>query len=128
MARRATLDRAMAVFVEDLEIRKVSPATLKAYRSDLTQVASVLPRHDGQWTVAELTGPVMHKTFARFAQDRAASSVSRARGTWSALFDLLVEHRLADGNPMAAVPKTRVGQRDPKPLAGWDRDTIDQLL
>jgi len=127
VARRVGLDRAVAVFVEDLEIRKVAAATLKAYRSDLVQVAALLPRHDGPWLVAELTGPVLHRTFARFADGRAAASVSRARGTWSALFDLLVEHGLAGGNPMAAVPRTRARPREPKPLAGWDRDTIDRL-
>jgi hypothetical protein len=37
MARQVTLDRAMALFVEDLEIRKVAPATLKAYRSERTR-------------------------------------------------------------------------------------------
>lgn len=128
MARRVGLERAVAVFVEDLEIRKVAPATLKAYRADLAGVSALLPRHDGPWMIAELTGPVLHKTFARFADGRAAASVARARGTWSSMFDLLVEQHLTAGNPMAAVPKTRTHQNDPKPLAGWDRDTIDRLV
>ena len=128
MARRVGLERAVAVFVEDLEIRKVAPATLKAYRADLAGVTALLPRHDGPWMIAELTGPVLHKTFARYADGRAAASVARARGTWSSMFDLLVHQRLAAGNPMAAVPKTRTHPNDPKPLAGWDRDTIDRLV
>lgn len=71
------LDRAVAMFVEDLEIPKA--AALKAYRSDLAQVIALLPDHAGPWPVTELTGSVLHATFARFAAGRA--SVSRARGT-----------------------------------------------
>ncbi len=45
--------------MEDLAIRKVSPATLKAYWSDLVAVSALLGAHDGGWPVAELVGPVL---------------------------------------------------------------------
>ncbi|MGI9023323.1 MAG: site-specific integrase [Acidimicrobiales bacterium] len=123
-----TLDEAVDCFVEDLTIRKVSPRTLKAYRTDLAVVGALLGAHDGPWTVSELSGPVLHKAFAAHAATHAPASVARARSTWSALFDLLVRQGDLTGNPIAAVPTPRVGGREPKPLAGWDRDTVAGLI
>ena len=59
--------------MEDLAIRKVSPATIKAYRSDLAAVSALLGPHDSGWPVVELVGPVLRSAFATFAADHAAS-------------------------------------------------------
>jgi len=123
-----TLAEAVDCFIEDLTIRKVSPRTVKAYRTDLAVVGALLGAHDGPWSVAELSGPVLHKAFAAHAATHAPASVARARSTWSALFDLLVRQGNLTGNPIAAVPTPRLAGRAPKPLAGWDRDTVEGLL
>ena len=127
-AHGLSLGDAITVFMEDLAIRKVSPATMKAYQADLVAVSALLGAHDGGWPVAELVGPVLRSAFAVFAVDHAPASVSRARSTWKALFDVLVADGHLDGNPMAAVPRPRLAARAPKPLLGWDKDTVERLV
>jgi integrase/recombinase XerC len=123
-----TFDEAVERFVEDLTIRKVSPRTVIAYRTDLRVIGALLGPHDGPWTVSELSGKVLHKAFATHAATHAPASVSRARSTWSALFDLLVRDGTLTGSPIAAVPVPRLRAREPKPLAGWDTDTVAGLI
>jgi|GEM_PF-4133420 len=123
-----TFDEAVDRFVEDLTIRKVSPRTVTAYRTDLRVIGALLGPHDGPWTVSELSGKVLHKAFAIHAATHAPASVSRARSTWSALFDLLVRDGTLAGSPIAAVPMPRLRAREPKPLAGWDTDTVVELI
>ncbi len=123
-----TFDEAVDRFVEDLTIRKVSPRTVKAYRTDLRVIGGLLGPHEGPWTVAELSPTVLHKAFATHAAAHAPASVARARSTWSALFDLLVRNGTLDGSPIAAVPTPRLAAREPKPLAGWDTDTVAGLI
>ena len=122
-----TLEAAVKTLVEDLTIRKLAAASMKAYRADLAAISARLPEHDGAWTVEELTGPVLRAAFAVFAVDHAPASVARARSTWTALFDLLVSDGHVDGSPMAAVPRPRQPPRAPKPLLGWDKDTVERL-
>ncbi len=71
---------------------------------------------------------MLRSAFAVFAVDHAPASVSRARSTWKALFDVLVADGHLDGNPMAAVPRPRLAARAPKPLLGWDKDTVERLV
>ncbi|HEV8115076.1 MAG TPA: tyrosine-type recombinase/integrase [Acidimicrobiales bacterium] len=111
-----------------MTIRKLSPATMKAYQADLAAVTRLLPARDGPWMVDELVGPVLRTAFAAFAADHAPASVARARSTWTALFDLLVADDQLDGSPMAAVPRPRQPPRAPKPLLGWDKDTVERLV
>jgi len=123
-----SLAQAIGALVEDLTIRKLSKATTKAYQADLAAVTRLLPPHDGPWMVDELVGPVLRTAFAAFASDHAPASVARARSTWTALFDLLVADDHVDGSPMAAVPRTKQAPRAPKPLLGWDKDTVERLV
>ncbi len=123
-----TFDEAVERFVEDLTIRKVSPRTVKAYRTDLRVIGGLLGPHEGPWTVSELSPTVLHKAFATHAASHAPASVARARSTWSALFDLLVRNGTLTGSPIAAVPTPRLRAREPKPLAGWDTDTVAGLI
>lgn len=122
-----TLEAAVEALVDNLTIRKLAPATMTAYRSDLATITGLLPARDGGWTVDELTGPVLRNAFAVFAAGHAPASVARARSTWTALFDLLVADDHLDGSPMAAVPRPRQPPRAPKPLLGWDKDTVERL-
>ncbi len=128
MSPNLTFDEAVDRFVEDLTIRKVSPRTVKAYRTDLRVIGGLLGAHAGPWTVAELSPTVLHKAFASHAATHAPASVARARSTWSALFDLLVRNGTLTGSPIAAVPAPRLRPREPKPLAGWDTDTVARLV
>ena len=123
-----SLAEAIGALVESLTIRKLSPATMKAYQADLAAVTRLLPAHDGPWMVDELVGPVLRTAFAAFAADHAPASVARARSTWTALFDLLVADDQLDGSPMAAMPRPRQPPRAPKPLLGWDKDTVERLV
>ena len=75
----ATLDDAVERFVEDLTIRKVSPLTVKAYRTDLRVIGGLLEPHEGPWTVTELSPAILHKAFATHAATHAPASVARAR-------------------------------------------------
>jgi len=127
-AEDVTFDEAVDRFVEDLTIRKVSPRTVKAYRTDLRVIGALLGPHEGPWGVSELSGKVLHKAFATHAATHAPASVSRARSTWSSLFDLLVRDGTLAGSPIAAVPMPRLRAREPKPLAGWDTDTVVGLI
>jgi hypothetical protein len=127
-AHALSLGGAITAFMEDLAIRKVSQATVKAYRADLVAVTALLGARDGEWPVTELVGPVLRSAFAVFAVDHAPASVSRARSTWKALFDVLVADGHLAGNPMAAVPRSRLAAGAPKPLLGWDKDTVERLV
>ena len=55
--------------MESLTIRKLSPATTKAYQADLAAVTRRLPPHDGPWMVDELVGPVLRTAFAALPED-----------------------------------------------------------
>ncbi len=85
------------LFDQQLAIQKRSPETIRAYRSDLDQIAGLiaepLGRAPADLEVTDLTGPRLREAFALFAATRAAASVARARSCWAALLDLLV----ADG-------------------------------
>jgi site-specific recombinase XerD len=71
---------------------------------------------------------VLKSAFAAFAADHAPASVARARSTWTAMFDVLVADGHVPGNPMAAVPRPKLAARSPKPLIGWDKDTVERLI
>jgi len=53
-----TLAAAVEPLVEDLSIRKLAPAS-EGVPGRLAAISARLPGHDGAWTVAELTGPVV---------------------------------------------------------------------
>lgn len=107
---------------------KPSPHTLAAYRRDLEGVLACAARgrEAEQVEVAELSGGALRRAFAVFAEQRAASSVTRAWSTWNQFFRFLVAEGLIEGNPMAAVPRPRHRRPDPKPLLG--EDTPERLL
>jgi integrase/recombinase XerD len=48
--------------------------------------------------------------------------------TWRQFFDFLVSDGLVDGSPMAAINRPKSDERKPKPLEGWDEDTVGRLL
>jgi integrase/recombinase XerC len=127
MVRSLALETAVELFCEDLSARQLSPRTLKAYRADLAAVIRLLPRRGDGWRTADLTGSALQRAFARLAADHAPASLARARSTWSTFLDVLVRDGYLAGNPIAAVPRTKTPAKPPKPLAGWDTDTLERL-
>ena len=114
-----SLGVAVTAFMEDLAIRKLFPATLKPYQSDLAAVSALLGPHDGGWPVSELAGPVLRSAFAVFAVDHARGAgvegpfhlegaVRRVGGRWPS-------GRQSDGRRAPAPPRG-VGTQTPTGL------------
>lgn len=118
---------ACARLFDALAIQGASGHTVTAYRSDIGTIAALCGVSDGS-PVSELTGEVLRAGFAEFAASRAPSSVSRARSAWQRLFDIAVADGLVVGSPMGAIPKPRVGVSAPKPVVGWEDDSVRRLL
>ncbi|GIJ76438.1 tyrosine-type recombinase/integrase [Micromonospora phaseoli] len=112
--------------------RKPSPHTQDAYRRDLTSVAVLAaelatpPLPLDHLGVDALSPRLIRAAFARFAADRAATSVGRAWSTWNGFFSFLVAEQVVPGNPMPAVGRPRAPLPQPKPLRG--EDTPEHLL
>jgi integrase/recombinase XerD len=103
---------------------KPSPRTLAAYRSDLEGVARRIdPAGLAGLRLEDLDKSSLRSGFASWAADHAASSVLRAHSAWTSLFDYLVAEDLAEGNPMAAVPKPRPRTSSPKAIQADDAAT-----
>lgn len=111
---------------------RASPKPSAATARDLDQIVTLLAEPLGRpptaLMVGDLTGPRLREAFAIFAEARSAATVARARSSWSAFLDLLVADGHLAGNPIASVPKTRVPARTPAPIAGWESQSIDQVL
>ncbi len=113
-----------------LGAQKPSPATLRAYRRDLTGVGTRLAALAGlelpEVTVGDLGRPLLRAAFAEWASDHAVASVRRAHSAWSSFFDFLVSEGVLDGNPMAAIPKPKTPAALPRTIRA--RDGIERLL
>jgi site-specific recombinase XerD len=107
---------------------RLAPASVAAYRRDLTGVAGRIAADGdvGALRVAQLTKPALRKAFESWAGDHAAASVLRAHSAWSSFFDFLVGADVVDGNPMAAVAKP--DRPPPEPRAIRDPDAAARLL
>lgn len=116
--------------VEYLEPQGVSPHTVRAYTSDVHQIARLvaaqeLPRargltgkelaalandaiddtHLDRVTVGDLTASRLRRAFGAWTHTHAVASSRRAHSAWTRLFDHLTEAGVVDGNRMAGVPK-----------------------
>ncbi|GAA1766731.1 tyrosine-type recombinase/integrase [Streptomonospora arabica] len=129
-AHTMTVDDAITEYLTARQPQKPSPHTLAAYRRDLHTLLHHLADAErcrpDQLHLADLTAPLLRHAFARFAADRAPTSVTRAWSTWNGFFGFLVAHNLTDGNPMPAVSRPRTKPHQPKPLIG--EDTPEKLL
>lgn len=124
------LSRWIGAYLDHLQARKLAANSLRAYRRDLESIASELSelagRENGEVDVRSVSASVLRTAFARHATRRSASSVTRAWSTWNGFFRFLVVEGVAEGNPMAVVPKPRMPDSTPKPLHG--EDTPERLL
>jgi len=113
--------------------RKLSAATLSAYRQDLDVISQRLVTPAEHTSVQELSIGDLNKenlriAFAEYAGDHAKASILRAHSTWRQFFEFLVADGVVDGSPMAAISRPKADERSPKPLEGWAEDTVGQLL
>lgn len=131
------LHRAQQSFLSWLVPRKLSASTLSAYRQDLDLITRQLTGCDDSWQAEEaasklslrhVTKDRLRTAFAHYASTHAKSSILRAHSTWRQFFDYLVSDGIVEGNPMAAVNRPKDDPRSPKPLQGWDEDTLHRLL
>lgn len=127
----STLEEVVEAWLFNLGASKPSPATLAAYRRDVEGVASRLAAMQGKPDPARLglddlrTGR-LRAAFSSWASDHAATSVRRAHSAWCNLFDFLVAEGLAEGSPMAAIPKPKTPVVLPKTIRA--RDAVARLL
>jgi integrase/recombinase XerD len=122
---------AIEAWLVNLGAAKPSPATLLAYRRDVTGIGERLAVLEGIGALGDvglgdLERPALLAAFASWASDHAASSVRRAHSAWSNLFDFLVAEGVLDGNPMAAIPKPKTPAALPRSIRA--RDAIPRLL
>lgn len=124
------LEAARRSFERYLIPQKLSPSTLRAYRSDLDSFSAaledVLKMSAATIDVRAITREQLRTAFATLATPLAASSVLRCRSTLNRFYAFLVEDNLLDGNPVAALAKPRRPSPHPKPLGGVD--TPERLL
>jgi integrase/recombinase XerD len=127
------LQRAIDSFFAWLLPRKLAATSLEAYRQDLQVVGRFLAAFHGKSSLVDLstddlTKEAMRSAFADYAVDHGKASILRSHSTWRQFFDFLVADGVVDGNPMAAVNRPKSDERKPKPLDGWDEDTVDRLF
>jgi len=121
LSSEAPLPEIIDAWLFQLGATKPSTRTLAAYRADVEGVARRIDT-DGAAALRleDLTKVALRAGFASWAADHAASSLLRAHSAWSSLFDFLVAEDLADGNPMAAIPKPRLARSAPKAIKADD--------
>jgi integrase/recombinase XerD len=103
-----------------------------AYRQDLEMLTRELATTAGtpicDLDVDHLTKTNMRAAFATYSEHHSKSSILRMHSTWRQFFDFLVSDGLVEGSPMAAINRPKADARQPKPLDGWDEDTVSRLL
>jgi site-specific recombinase XerD len=126
------LDVASKSFFDWLIPRKLSTASIRAYRQDILVisrcVAESLDKEIESLAVDDLSKANMRSAFALYSEDHSKASILRAHSTWRQFFDFLVMDGVVEGSPMAAINRPKSDERKPKPLDGWDEDTVQRLL
>jgi len=123
--RNAAWVTAIAGYVRELESRQASPSTIRAYSSDLSELASWAARTG----IDDPTG-LRYRQLRGFAaalggRDLERSSVGRKLAAARGFFDHLTRTGAAAQNPAELLPNPRSDNRLPRVL---DRDEVRQLL
>jgi integrase/recombinase XerD len=126
------LSEARKSFFAWLLPRKLAASSVSAYQQDLEMLTRELATA-AETSVDELTLEHLNKTnmraaFAAYSETHSKSSILRMHSTWRQFFDFLVSDGLVEGSPMAAINRPKADVRQPKPLDGWDEDTVSRLL
>jgi integrase/recombinase XerC len=108
------MDDAITSFLEYLAVEKgVSPHTLRGYRADLAELASVL-RRDGVATTAAIDVRAVRAWLAALhRRGLARSSIARKLASARSWLRFLVRRGLIEQNPARAVPSPRLPRRLP---------------
>jgi len=110
--------------------RKDSQNTHAAYRRDLEQVTTALAHHldcaPRDIRLSRVDARSLRAAFGAYADTHAKSSLARAWSTWNQFFTFCVSEGYVTGNPMGAVDRPRVPERQPKPLGG--EESPERLL
>lgn len=122
MSQDLSLPAAIEEFFLARRPRKDSSHTRAAYRRDLEQVTTALAQHldcsPGEVLLSTVNARNLRAAFGAYADAHAKSSLARAWSTWNQFFTFCVSEGYASGNPMGAVDRPRVPERQPKPLGG----------
>ncbi len=94
-------------FLSHLQALQAAPATVVAYRSDLTQVTALMAEDPAVLRVADLTAARLEVGFAGYAKGRSPSTVTRAWSCWNNFCARLTQLGALPGNPMDAVGHAR---------------------
>lgn len=146
-----TLAHAQALFVQRQRSANRSPNSLKAHLADFAALTPHIVRQVGAPADAlelrQITGEVLLAAYDAWAHSRtptkaqvrsgarasegqpyALKTQARVRSTWAGMFDLMIELDYLEKNPTRALGEIHVPRSDPKPLAGWEADTIARLF
>jgi site-specific recombinase XerC len=107
-------------FLNHLEALQAARATVVAYRSDLTQVSTLMADDPAALRVADLTVARLEAGFAGYAQGRSPSTVTRAWSCWNKFCARLTHLGALPGNPMDAVGHTQEPRGTPDAVTEAD--------
>jgi site-specific recombinase XerC len=107
-------------FLNHLQALQAARATVVAYRSDLTQVSTLMADDPAALRVADLTVARLEAGFAGYAQGRSPSTVTRAWSCWNKFCARLTNLGALPGNPMDAVGHTREHRGTPDDVTEAD--------
>jgi integrase/recombinase XerD len=126
------LSEANQSFLAWLSPRKLAQSSTAAYRQDLEmltrELVSATNTPAENLTVEHLSKTNMRTAFATYSEHHSKASILRMHSTWRQFFDFLVSDGIVEGSPMAAINRPKADTRQPKPLDGWDEDTVTRLL
>lgn len=126
------LSEARKSFFAWLLPRKLAASSVAAYEQDLEmltrELSKAVDKQIDELEVTHLTKTNMRAAFATYSETHSKSSILRMHSTWRQFFDFMVTDGIVDGSPMAAINRPKSDERKPKPLDGWDEDTVTKLL
>ena len=104
-------------FLADRAVRKPSPHTIKAYRTDFEAIATLLtgtPDAVPDLRTNELTKDTLRTAFGAYANTHSAASIRRCWSTWNTLCTFLFTAELLEANPMPVIGRPKVPKSLPK--------------
>ncbi|UAK39192.1 tyrosine-type recombinase/integrase [Gordonia bronchialis] len=112
-------------FIDDRQVRKLSPHSLKAYRQDFAAIAALIAGHAEELAIDDITKSSVRTAFAMYARDHSPASIRRCWSTWNVLCTFLFTAELLESNPMALVGRPKLPKTLPKALP---ESAVESLL
>ncbi len=114
----ANLQPAIDAFHKELWLANHSEHTLRAYRTDLTQLAAF---HPGP--VSILSADILRNFFGRFANLSAATR-SRKQSSVSSFLAWAYQQELIDSNPMTRITRVQTEPPAPRPVSRQEVEAV----